>query len=413
MSDTSQIEKYDAELVSIIKGFTLLGPLSWPNSVMRSFLKGVEQGIPKLPKFAYPKQDMYEQIETLRKYVASLGTDDHPAMVFLRETAQSYLDASMIVQGAGTQDVTEFSKHLYGSPQEILPGYGRNNVEVAKYFLNIVKKYRLNIEDEPLIYNAQQFKQKISKRVREAIDPKRDPIDVIIDSNVTARAAAGSNYIKLRKGARFSENDFDQLFHHEVMIHTLTYINGRKQPLLTSLGYNAPRTTGTQEGLAVFAEYINMAMDLVRLKRIALRVLAIDLAEQGADFIELFTFYRSHGQNAEESYYSAMRIFRGGNPKGGIIFYKDNVYLRGLIEVSGFFKRAMHKGTLHDIDVLFCGKLTTGDVWQLKPLIDTNQIADPAYMPSWAKRSGELAAHLAINDLTERFKPKVAKKLKT
>lgn len=404
LSSCELIKHYDEELVHIIEDFLLLTPLSWPKETMEVFLKGLDKNNPRLPELTYQKVDYGEKIHRLTSYLTKLGKDDHPAIAFLRDTAESYLDAYRILQGIGTSDVTEFSRKLYGSPKDFLLGYKRRNVDIARYFLRVVENYHLNVVEEPLIYSASKFKRALEKRVVKSINQKQDPISILIDSKITARATAGSNYVKVRKGARFSKNDLDQLFHHEVMIHTLTYINGRKQPLLKSLGYNAPRTTATQEGLAVFAEYINMSIELVRLRRIALRIIAIDMAEKGADFMDLFRFYGKHGQDHEESYYSAMRIFRGGIAKGGIIFYKDNVYLRGLIEVSSFLKEAMHKGMIHDIALLFCGKLTTDDVMRLKPLSEAGHIIDPTYMPDWANHSGELAAHLAFNDLTERFK---------
>lgn len=407
MSSTiKQIRKLDEELVGITKDFLLLGPLSWPKDAMHSFLTNAAKGNLTLPEVVYPKIDYGDKISALSNYLKKLGNDNDPAISFLSDTAESYLDAYRILQGVGTSDVSEFSRKLYGSPKDYLPGYERRNVDIARYFLRVVEDYKFNVADEPLVYNASQFKDALAKNVADSIDPNSDPISITIDSNITARATAGSNYVKIREGAMFSKSDLNQLFHHEVMIHTLTYINGRKQPLLKTLGYNAPRTTATQEGLAVFAEYINSSIDLVRLRRIALRIIAIDLAEKGADFIDLFKFFRKHDQNEEESYYSAMRIFRGGTAKGGIVFYKDNVYLKGLIEVGSFLKEAMHQGKIHDIALLFCGKLTIGDIASLQPLFKADHIIDPKYMPDWAKRSSELAAHLAFNDLTEQFKIK-------
>lgn len=401
-----QIQKLDAELVEIIKDFLFLGEISWSKDVMQGFLKKAYTGNLTLPKVTYPKLDYGDKISALTVYLKKLGKGNDPAISFLRDTAESYLDAYRILQGVGTKDVTEFSRKLYGSPSDVLHGYKRRNVSIAKYFLRVVEDYKCNVSEEPLIYDASQFKKVLSKNVAASIDPKVDPIKITVDSKITARAAAGSNYVKVRRGAMFSKSDLDQLLNHEVMVHTLTYINGRKQPILKTLGYNAPRTTATQEGLAVFAEYITSSIDLVRLNRIALRIIAIDMADKGADFIDLFKFFRKHGQNDEESYYSAMRIFRGGTAKGGIVFFKDNVYLKGLIEVSAFLKEAMHQGKIHDISLLFCGKLTIDDISRLQPLSEQGHIIQPAYMPNWAKRSSELAAHLAFNDLTERFKIK-------
>lgn len=400
------IRKFDAELVEIVQDFLLLTPLSWPKETMRAFLKRAAKGKMKLPQVEYPQADYREKIEQLTRYIRKLGTDDHPAVAFLRETAESYLDAYRILQGTGTRDVSEFSRKLYGSPRDYLPGYKRRHIDVARYFLRVVEDYKFTVVDEPRIYTSGQFRNILTKRVGKVIGAGQDSIAITLDSTLSARATAGPNYVKIRKSARFSQNDLDQLFHHEVMTHTLTYLNGRRQPLLKTLGYSAPRATATQEGLAVFSEYINLSIELVRLQRIALRILAIDMAEQGADFIDLFRFYQKHGQDAEESYYSAMRIFRGGRPQGGIVFYKDNVYLRGVVEVNSFLKHVMHQGMIHDIALLFCGKLTTQDVFRLQSLSEAGYIADPAYLPDWARRSGELAAHLALNDLTERFKLK-------
>jgi len=404
--DSRAIRTLDEELVVLIKDFLILGPLSWPKETMKEFLHSVQQNDIRLPQVSYRKTNHREKIHALKQYIKKLGKDDCPAICFLRETAKSYLDAYHILQGVGTSDVTEFSRKLYGSPRDYLPGYKRRNVEVARYFLRVVEGYKSIENDPPLIFSASAFKRKLQRRVDSTAHFSREQISITIDANITARATAGPNYVKIRKGAMFSESDLDQLLHHEVMIHTLTYINGRSQPMLKSLGYNAPRTTATQEGLAVFAEYINMSIDLVRLKRIALRILAIDLAEKGADLVDLFRFYRRHGQNDEESYYSAMRIFRGGHPKGGIVFYKDNVYLQGMIEVEAFLKHTMHKGLLHYIPLLFSGKLTTNDVMLLRPLVETGYVEEPKHMPQWAKNSSELAAHLAFNDLSERFKLK-------
>jgi uncharacterized protein (TIGR02421 family) len=407
MSKTHDIEfikTLDRELISIIQDFLILGPLTWPVEAKALFLKGADDNNFTLPEMHYPQMDYSEKIARLKAYIKKTGTDTHPALTYLRNTAKSYLNAYYVLQGIGTTAVNEFSKKIYGGPKDIISGYERRNVDIAKYFLRISDYYKHTLEDSPLLYSDKDFAARLKKLLKSHIDPKKDPISITVDANMSARAAAGPNYVKIRKDARFSESDLNQLLHHEVLTHTLTYINGRKQPVLLSLGYAAPRTTATQEGLAVFSEYINLSIELVRLKRIALRIVALDMAEKGADLVDLFKFFKKNGQNTEESYLSSMRIFRGGTPKGGVIFYKDNVYLRGLIEVTGFLKKTMHSGNLHDLAILFAGKLTTQDVSDLQILIEDGYIEQPTYIPQWANNNSELAAHLAFNDLTERFK---------
>src|SRR4029078_13662070 len=115
--------------------------------------------------------------------------------------------------------------------------------------------------------------------------------------------------------AVFSQLDKDQLLYHEAFVHTATQLNGRKQGNLKSLGLGAPRTTRTQEGSAVLSELITNSIDLTRLRRIALRVIAVKMALDGADFIDLFKFFLEAGQSEVESVRSAQRIFRGGAVK--------------------------------------------------------------------------------------------------
>src|SRR5690606_25614190 len=146
-----------------------------------------------------------------------------------------------------------------------------------------------------------------------------------------SKAAAGARKIRIRGGTCFSWMDIPQLVNHEAFVHTLTMLNGREQPHLKSMGLGAPRTTRVQEGLAIFAELITGAIDLSRLRRIALRVKAVHMAMEGADFIQVFSFFLDAGQNELESYYSAMRIFRGGDVRGRLVFTKDVVYLVGLV----------------------------------------------------------------------------------
>ncbi len=404
--DVSYIRSLDEKLVSVIRDFQFLTPLSWPMAAQKQFLESVERKKLVLPEVVYTKGNYGEKISVLSEFVAALEHENHPAISFIRENARSYLVAYNILQNAGTSTVTDLSKELYGSTDETLEYYNRNYVQIARYFLHVAEKYN-KVEQDKFVatpYSAVQLRDILQEKIKDVIPGLSESVTVSVDENITARASAGPDYVKVRADAMFSDADVGQLLHHEVGVHTLTYINGRRQPLLKSLGYSSPRTTATQEGLATFSEYITYSIDLARLKRIALRIIAVDMALSGANLIDLFRFFCDHGQNSEESYYSAMRIFRGGHPKGGIVFMKDIVYLRGLFEVEGFLKKAMHKGDLREMAILFSGKLTTDDVHSLSPLVEDGILAVPVCLPEWMRKHGELATHLAINDLTERFK---------
>ena len=53
-----------------------------------------------------------------------------------------------------------------------------------------------------------------------------------------------------------------------------------------------------------------------RLRRLTHRIEGVALAEEGADFLEVYRFFLSEGYDPRESYQHTMRIFRGGLPRG-------------------------------------------------------------------------------------------------
>ena len=77
------------------------------------------------------------------------------------------------------------------------------------------------------------------------------------------------------------------------------------------------------------AEIITGALDISRLRRIALRVVMVERALDGADFIEVFRGFLDAGQTEVESYRSAARVFRGGDVRGGQCFTKEARTWRG------------------------------------------------------------------------------------
>ena len=170
-----------------------------------------------------------------------------------------------------------------------------------------------------------------------------------------------------------------------------------RRDLLKSLGLGAPRTTRTQEGIAVLAELITNSIDITRLRRVALRVIAVKMALDGADFIELFKYFLHEGQSEEESVRSAQRIFRGGAVKGGVVFTKDAVYLQGLLEVHTFLRVAIRDNRPGLVRNLFAGRLTLADALRLEPLFESGWLAPPSYMPRWAADLRRLSAMMAYS----------------
>ena len=308
------------------------------------------------------------------------------------------------VAGIGTPEFTRCSTLLYGRPDTLYRSQDVTNVESAREMLAISDELVGDSKLPPIPFDipAEDF----ARRLRERIGPlfTDDEVKVVLDPALPSKATACSKRITLRATALFSKRDLEQLTEHEAFIHTLTSLNGRHQPYLQVLGLGSPRTTRTQEGLATFAEIITGAIDISRLRRIALRVVMVEQALDGADFIEVFRGFLDGGQSEVESYRSAARIFRGGDPRGGICFTKDGAYLEGVMLIHVFIRKVLQQGRGDLLPMLFCGRVTTADVITLAPFRDSGLIAPSRYVPPWARDPQRVLSIMAFSAAAQRLR---------
>ena len=371
----------DARMAKAAKAIRLLSLVSWPASEQQTFLADFARGRAKLPSHRYPQHDFSE---ARREFEAIIAAADpaHPL---------------------GSPCVTDLSVALFGKPEHVLPG-GATTREAANHFIAIADELdrELLAPEEQVAISATS----LSLQLQAALDDYFDGrvITVELDPDLIAKAAAGPNRIRLRAGAAFSDYDRHQLLQHEAFVHSLTALNGQQQKVLPSMGLSSPRTTATQEGLATFAEQITGSIDIERMKRVSLRIEAVAMALEGADFLQVFRYFLDAGQGDVESFTSAQRVFRGVPTTGGAAFTKDTVYLRGLIGVHTFFRWALKHRKLRLCRLLFAGKMTLADVQRLEPLFDSGDLQEARWLPEWVSRANGLAGMLAFSLFANRIR---------
>jgi uncharacterized protein (TIGR02421 family) len=308
------------------------------------------------------------------------------------------------------------SRELYGSPSEALPDSSASPLQLARRLRRIING--LNHLDLGAPADASATDQDVARRMSAAVLRffGDDAPAVEIVEQLSANATAGAERIRIRAGASFTDRDVEQLVHHEAGIHVATALNGRTQTELPILASSHPGTTRTQEGLAVFAEFITGCMDVDRLSRLADRVLAIQMAVDGADFIEVYRHFleqaeRSAGQSRSrptieqmqrEAFEQARRVFRGGVLEGGAPFTKDVVYLDGLLRVHDFLRSLVAAGRADILQLLFCGKLSLADIPVLCELAEMGLLKAPKFLPPWAADRRFLVSYLAYSGFLER-----------
>jgi len=392
----------DQRLLAAVRPIRILPTVAWPASLEDRMIADYAAGRLALPKVHYVAPDLAAARTELAAIEREAGRDD-PLGEYLCRTAESWRIAAEMLQAVGTAGVTAPSIVLYGHPGDPIPGSGRSNLDAARYFVDLADELGADLLADEHVdpMPAEALRNDLAQTLDAFFGT--GVISVEVDPELTAKAAAGATRIRLRAGTAFTDYDRHQLLAHEAYVHSLTALNGRAQPLLASLARTSPRVTATQEGLAVFAELMSGAIDISRLKRISLRILAIDMALRGADFVEVYRFFLERGQSVADSFHSAQRVFRGVPLTGGAVFAKDNVYLAGLLAVHTFFRWALKQRRMDLLRHLFAGKLALHDVLALAPHFESGVLAPPRWLPPWMQHAHGLAGKLAFSLFVNRI----------
>lgn len=207
------------------------------------------------------------------------------------------------------------------------------------------------------------------RSVYQAIDPTFNfNINVEEDLNSSLMVNHGNLYVS--KDMHISKKRVRALVAHEVEVHIITFFNGSKQPLkLLKTGLASYDVL--QEGLATFFEYLAGNLSRNRLRELAARVVASDLAVKGESVQSIFAHLtESYGINDYEAFDTAIRAKRGGG------LTKDAVYLQGLRQVHSYVKAG------DDLRYLFLGKFSLNQRQILTNLLDAQIIKMPKLVPT-------------------------------
>lgn len=238
------------------------------------------------------------------------------------------------------------SLHSFGTPTE-------DDVENAKFILHFDDEDDKDEQFRPK-YNELQTEQKFrdySKRY--------DFTYTIKFSNTMSAIAMVLNNTKtlvINQNHTFSDNEIAVLTNHEIGVHMVTSMNGILHPLkIFSHGF--PNYEETQEGLAVFSEYMSNSLTVRRLKELAYRVIAVDSLAKGYSFSKTFRLlHNQYDLERERAFYITVRAHRGGG------FTKDYLYLTGLKKVYNYYKEGK------DLKCLLTGKISLSYLTSIESL---------------------------------------------
>lgn len=381
----------------------LLDALAWPREVEERFFDQGEQALPE-PSYEVDRARAQTNVIELEQLAMTLDVQD-PVQRWLAAQCRSYADGNRMILAIGTKRFSEISVDVFGGPRSRFDE-DTTNLDLARHLEQRLlgvearirerrrkKKNGVTPPREGDTLDAQAFADEMV-HLAEGIGL---PVEVVVDDRVTAKVAAGTERVRVRKGARFHRWELEGLFVHEVETHALTAQNGAACAALPFLKSGGPRTTRHQEGLAVFAEFHAHALPVERMERIVRRVRLVAMAEDGADFLELYRFLLEAGQPPREAYFDAQRICRGGMVQGGAPFTKDSAYLAGFMEVFNFLQVAVRGGAREEVELLATGRISLDDLAVLRLLRRAGVLEKPKRLPRWMQRWHTLVPFFAVS----------------
>ncbi|WP_457617359.1 flavohemoglobin expression-modulating QEGLA motif protein [Lutibacter sp.] len=286
----------------------------------------------KYPKFQFNAFELHrsffdQKVEQIQdKKIQSLYTD----------IVYTYLSLISCIDNIGNGKKFYYnSLRAFGTPTEI-------DVENAKFILHF--------EDEDLTsdmlptYSAldaenyfRTFAQQYNFDFKIEHSEKLSAIAMVLNNIKT---------LVINKNHTFSKNELQVLANHEIGVHMVTTFNGAKQQLkIFSHGF--PNNVETQEGLAVYSEFMSNNLTLKRLKELAYRVIAVDSLAKGYTFTKTFSLLtNTYHLNKNDAFNITLRVHRGGG------FTKDYLYLTGLKKIFEYHKKG------NDLSPLLTGKVS-------------------------------------------------------
>ena len=398
-------------LVEAQRPIRILDAIKWDDDIERAFFAAGCRELPPVARDYYlsrplpfdPEQKVHEFHLIERDVRRRLGEFNAPGQIMAR-MCQEYREVVRMLVHRGTPQFAEISERLYGSASDSFHAGDPNLVDLGHMMSDILDNlsHEAIFGREDRVLDAPRAVEELSCRLRDYF---RDPaaVRVRLSDGIVADAAAGSDAIKVRQGARFTPREVRLLEVHEGWVHLGTTLNGQAQPVCTFLGKGPPSSTVTQEGLAVLTEVFAFASHPGRVRRLTNRIEGVAMAEAGANFLEVYRFFLQEGYDSRESYQHATRVFRGSLPEGCGPFTKDLCYSKGFVLVYNYIRLAVSKGVVRHVPLLFCGKTNLADIKTIAQLVEEGLVVPPRFVPPQFADLHALSAWMCFANFLNRL----------
>jgi hypothetical protein len=329
---------------------------------------------------------------------------DHPLGPLRRESALSWSVASRTARSDRHPKVTEFSIRLFGTSRCAAARQRSDHVRGGAALHR--HRQRARSRTAGAIGAGVDFRlPHCNCQLQSDLDDffNGRVIDVVLDPAPDRQGRRRATRIRLRSGAAFSDYDRHQLLEHEAFVHSLTALNGRAQPVLPSLALSSPRTPRPRKGWRPSPNRSPASIDIERMKRVSLRIEAVALALDGANFIECSTISSTPASSRRELRVGAARVPRRAADRRLCLHQGHGLPARP-DRRAHVLPSCAAAAQAASVPQLFAGKMTLADVQRFEPLFESGALLPPRWMPQWVARANGLAGMLAFSLFANRIR---------
>ena len=367
--------KFDKKLYQLSKRIDVLhyvNPINYQSEKKRFFQKKCNY----TPQFKYRQLKINPFEFRERLYKLSISDISSPNLRQLyREVIESIaLDVDLLTS-VGSDNFFYNSLRSFGEPNH-------RDIDNAKFLLHAPAT--LPDKESDIIMQPDE----IIQAFQNSISNYNIPFTIKLSDQIIAKAMVDNSRkeVIINKHSTITKRDLNALIHHEVGVHALTTINAELQPLsLLTLGL--PNNTHTQEGLAIYSEYLSGNLTIKRLHELALRVLAVEHMIKHQNFIKTYNYiFSNHNISENMCFRLIARVYRGGG------FTKDFLYLSGLSDI-------IKNHTSPDFWMLLSGKTSLPYLNLLTNLKEEGWFVEPQYIPLSYQKSQQYPQNPIIDYL--------------
>ena len=349
--------KIDHDIYNLLKNIEVLAVVNPINTSIEKN-KFFKNKCSEIPNFKY--NPIRINSFTLKQHLLSIPLQDIQDVSIrhlYKSVINSYFDKIDMISSLNTNKFLYNSLRYFGRPS-------KKDLQNASYIL-LLPDIPGEAKKQP-VYDSTTAMSRFKEELMDyGIDAKIELSNMVISQVMVLNSKKS---ILFQPQATFNRKELLALMEHEIGIHMVTTMNSNLQKLkIFNIGL--PVNSLTQEGMAILVEYLSGNLTLLRLKKIAFRVIVVDLMCSGSDFIECFHILKNTYHVEQNAAFNIVtRVFRGGG------FTKDYLYLSGFVKVLRFWEEQ------NDLTPLLVGKTSLPFYNTIVEMIGREMISPPKFI---------------------------------